>query len=103
MDLPSGDHDSGDAGELGGWLIGMLHAPQVKRRAPAPSVPVTQRCAGRGAEVNRKSLFPTSNESLNRSSPVRFWASSDAAYAIMRPSGRHANCCTPAGDLVTCK
>src|SRR5260221_234022 len=76
--FPSDDHAMGDAGELGGWLIGRLQLPDVRRRAPVPSSPITHRCAGIGAAVTKKSLLPTSNESLNFSSPAFLDASSDA-------------------------
>src|SRR5260370_215735 len=100
MDLRWGDHAMGDAGELGGWLMGNVQLPDVSRRGSPPSLGTNQRCVGRGASLMRKSSLPTSNESLNFSSPIFLGASSAAAKAIMRPSGRHENCWMPVADLV---
>src|SRR5260370_27760293 len=100
IDLPSGDQAMVDAGELGAWLMGNVQLPDVSRRGSPPSLGTNQRCVGRGASLMRKSSLPTSNESLNFSSPIFFGASSAAAKAIMRPSGRHENCWMPVTDLV---
>src|SRR2546426_4728232 len=100
MDLPSGDHVSGDAGAPGGWLIGRLHEPEVMRRASPPSAGTSHAWVGSACDWIRKSSLATSNESLKRSGPVFFSASSSVAYAIVRPSGDHANCWTPFGALV---
>src|SRR5882724_3788848 len=100
IDLPSGDQAMGDAGELGGWLMGNVQFPEVRRRGSPPSLGTNQRCVGRGASLTRKSSLPTSKESLKRSSPIFFGASSAAAKAIISPSGRHENCWMPVADLV---
>src|ERR1700687_5141310 len=102
MYLPSGDQVIGEAGELGGGVPGRLQLPDVSRFASPPLADTTQRCAGMGAEVARKSLLPTSKASLCRSSPLFFTGSSEAEKAIIPPSGRHANCCTPVADFVAC-
>src|SRR5262245_7593740 len=101
IDLPSGDHTIGDAGGPGGWLVGSLHAPAVSRFIDPPSAATTHRCVGNTAAVIVKSSFTISNESLNRSGPLFFSSSSTLAYAIVPPSGDHANCCTPVAALVT--
>src|SRR5450755_1503991 len=102
MDWPSGDHAIGEAGELGGWLMGSVHDPEVRRRGSPPSDGTSQRWVGRAASLTRKSSLPTSNESLNFSSPVFLAGSSADANAIIFPSGRHANCWMPVIDLVIC-
>src|SRR5437867_3507143 len=99
--LPSGDHASGDEGAPGGKLTGKLQLPDVRRRAAvAPSLGTSHTCVGVGAVATRKSSLPTSNESLNRSGPVFFSASSAVAYTIVDPSGDQAYCCTPFGAFV---
>src|SRR5580658_10796899 len=102
MDPPSGDQAIGEAGELGGWLVGSVHEPEVRRWGSPLSAGSSHKCVGRAASFTRKSSLPTSNESLNFSSPVFLGASSVAANAIIFPSGRHANCCTPVVDFVIC-
>src|SRR5580704_17852891 len=102
MEPPSGDQAIGEAGELGGWLVGSVHEPEVRRRGSPPSDGSSHKCVGSAASFTRKSSLPTSNESLNFSSPVFLGASSAAANAIILPSGRHANCWTPGIDLVIC-
>src|ERR1043166_8484387 len=101
MDEPSGDQVSGDAGDPGGWLTGRLHEPDVRRRGSPPSALTSQAWVGSACDWIRNSSSPTSNESLNRSGPVFFSASSSVAYANVRPSGDQENCCTPLGALVT--
>ena len=51
---PSGDHESGDDGALGGRLAGSVHGAggQPPRRA-LPSAEISQTCAGRGASSSR--------------------------------------------------
>ena len=41
--LPSGDHDNGDGAGPGGWAIGRLHVPLVRRRAAPPLDETIQR------------------------------------------------------------
>src|SRR6266849_5576987 len=98
--LPSGAHAIGDDGGPGGKLTGMLHVPDVKRRASPPALATSQRWVGVGASVIVKSSFPTSNASLNFSRPVFFGDSSAVAYATVVPSGDQANCCTPLDAFV---
>src|SRR5512143_3296392 len=101
IDLPSGDQAIGAAGGPGGWLVGRLHVPDVRRLAAPPLDGTTQRCVGSTAVVTVKSSFTISNESLKRSGPVFFSGSSAVANAIVLPSGDHANCCTPVGAFVS--
>lgn len=100
IDLPSGDQDRGDAGELGGAPFGRLQVPALRRRAAPPLADTSQTCEGMAAPAARKSLSPTSNASLCRSSSFLLGFSSAVAYAICEPSGLHANCSTSRGALV---
>src|SRR5207244_12664215 len=100
-DLPSGDHASGEAGDPGGFEIGRLQLPEVRRRALPPADGITHACVGWICATTRKSSFVTSKESLYFSSPSFLASSSDAANAIWLPSGLQANCCTPVGDFVS--
>src|SRR5271165_329998 len=102
MDLPSGDHAIGEAGDPGGWLIGSVQVPEVRRLGCPPFAGTSHRCVGSAAARTRKSSLPTSKESLWRSSPVFLGASSEAANAMRLPSGLHENCCTPAPIFVSC-
>ena len=79
MDLPSGDHAMGEAGEPGGFETGKLQVPEVSLRAVPPAAEMTHRCVGGGGALIRKSSFVTSKESLKRSSPSFLAGSSDAA------------------------
>src|SRR5512133_318945 len=94
-----------EAGGPGGRLTGRLHVPDVNRRAGAlPSLGTSQRCVDvGGALVSRLSLMAISNESLNRSGPAFVSGSSAVANAIVRPSGDHANCCTPIVAVVSAR
>ncbi len=53
----------GEAGELGGALLGRLQAPEVSRLAFPPSAGRIQMWDGSAASVARKSLSPTSKAS----------------------------------------
>ena len=53
IELPSGDHEIGDDGELGGKTLGSVHVPEVSRRGFPPSAATSQMCEGVGALDSR--------------------------------------------------
>src|SRR3974390_2474556 len=99
MRLPSGDQDTGDAGELGGSTQGSDHEPEVCRRATPPSDDTSHRWTGIGASFVNISSLPTSKASSPFSMSFLFGASSAAVKAISVPSGRQEYCWTEVGDF----
>ena len=77
--FPSGDHESGDDGGLGGRAAGRLQVPDVSRFASPPSAGTSQMWTGIGASVTKRLSFPTSKRSLPFSISFLFGRSSSAA------------------------
>ncbi len=99
--FPSGDHERGDEGGLGGSAAGRLHVPDVSRFASPPSAGTSQTWTGIGGSDTYRLSLPTSNRSFPFSISALFGRSSSAANANALPSGRHAKCWTPVGAFVT--
>src|SRR6516225_10867835 len=102
MLLPSFDQPMGETGGPGGRLDGNDHVPLVRRFASPPVAGTSHRCVGRTVSEIVKSSLPTRKVVRNLSSPLSSGLGSATAYAMLTPSGLHANCETPSLPLVTC-
>ena len=51
MPVPSGVQTIADAGVPGGWLIGIVHVPDVSRFGSPPAADTIHRCVGGTASV----------------------------------------------------
>src|SRR5262245_53257073 len=101
--LPSGVHTIADAGVPGGWLIGIVHVPDVRRFGSPLVADTVHRCVGGSASVIVKFVLSvTSKERFHFSKPGPFSGSSCVANAMVFESGDHASCCAPRGLVVSC-
>src|SRR5688572_31089154 len=73
MPVPSGVQTIADAGVPGGRLIGIVHAPDVRRFGSPPAAATIHRCVGGTASVIVKLVLSvTSKDLFQRSNPGFF-------------------------------